>query len=90
MTTMGNVATACPDWCEEPRALAEDIGEEHLHTGAQTEITAALGCYVWQARDGEARIYVADGNLTREQGRQLAAGLLAAVALADQLEEERR
>lgn len=76
---------ACPDWCQEKDRGEERYGERHFHVGAKTDITTALGCWVWQDETGQARIYVADGDHTPEQARQLAAGLLRAVALADQI-----
>lgn len=75
----------CPAWC----IGRNDIEGEHVHSGAYTDVTVSVGCWVWQDAE-RVGIYVADGDLTPEQGRQLAAGLLAAVALADQLEGGQR
>jgi len=78
--------TPCPDWCVEPPHPLED---EHYHIGAKTDIAAALGCWVWQSPDGSVGVYVADGDHTPQQVRQLAAGLLRAGELAQRIAASR-
>ncbi len=73
-------AVQCPAWC----IGRNDLEGEHVHSGAYTDVTSSIGCWVWQ--DGEkVGIYVADGNMTSAEARQLAAGLLKAADLAKRI-----
>lgn len=78
-------AAQCPSWCIGPRNdLLED---EHIHSGAYADVTPSIGCWVWQ--DGEeVGIYVADGNMTPVEARQLIAGLQRAADLAERIASE--
>lgn len=76
--------TPCPAWCTAPAHATEHRGRNYEHQGAETHITDALGCYLWLGGDNnELRIYVSDGDHTLEQARQLAAGILRAVEVAE-------
>lgn len=81
--------TPCPDWCQNKGRPEQQYGERHFHIGAKTDISAELGCWVWQAPDGSVGVYVADGDHTPQQARQLAAGLLKAADLAQRIAASR-
>ncbi len=77
--------TACPTWCTEVMHRLDRRGESCSHIGAKLDITPAVGCWTWKPEDGAALVYVADGDVTPAQARQLAAGLLKAANLAEQI-----
>ncbi len=71
----------CPAWC----IGRNDTEDEHVHSGAYTDVTASIGCWVWQDAE-KLGIYVADGNMTPGEARHLIAGLQRAVTLAEQVD----
>ncbi len=87
MSTQPHVdaVTACPTWCTEVTHRLDRRGESCSHTGAGLDLGTDLGCWVWKPEDGPALVYVADGDATPQQARQLAAGLLKAADLAQRI-----
>jgi len=81
----------CPEWCDEPAHLPERVGLDHV--GASASVSGALSpphCLKTAATfvyldDGRGLVYVAEGDYTPQQARQLAAGLLKAADLAQRI-----